>query len=294
VERLHAGRRACGVLLILVIAATGGSCRSSQTAWTESDGGATRWIDVPAGRLKTRVYTGTRVSESPVLVLVLHGDLPDPPPSYHYEFAKVVADTLASSSGTGIVAAGVLRPGYADPTGERSSGDMGRAITDNYTPEVVDAVELAARELAAAHHPRAVVLVGHSGGGAIVASLLGRHPDTAEAAVLAGCGCDPAAWRSRRLAATGNSMFAGPTRSLQPLALVDRVAPGTLVRLVVGDQDDVTPPADSQAYATALRARGVDASVNVAPGLGHNILFAPAVRDALRDVLTRLGKATPR
>jgi pimeloyl-ACP methyl ester carboxylesterase len=249
---------------------------------------------VPAGRLKTRVYTGQRVSESPVLVLVLHGDLPAPPPSYQYEFAKVVADTLESSSGTGIVAAGVLRPGYQDPTGERSSGDMGRAIADNYTPEVVDAIERAAGELAADHHPRAVVLVGHSGGGALAANLLGRHPDVARAAVLAGCGCDPAAWRARRLAATGNPMFAGPTRSLLPLTLVDRLAPGTLVRLVVGDQDDVTPPADSQAYATALRARGVDASVKVAPGLGHNILFAQPVRDALRDVLARLGEPPPR
>src|SRR5688500_5925750 len=147
---------------MLVIGATAlGACRSSRTTWTESDGGLTRWIDVPAGRLKTRVYTGTLMSDSPVLVLVLHGDIPDPPPSYQYEFAKVAADTLESTSGTDIVAVGVLRPGYPDPTGERSSGDMGRAAADNYSPEVIDAVERAARELATGYKPRAVILVGH-------------------------------------------------------------------------------------------------------------------------------------
>ena len=65
-------------------------------------------------------------------MLVLHGDLPDPAPSYQYEFAKVIADRFE-----GVVAAGVLRPGYRDPAGAESSGDMERAMADNYTPEVV-------------------------------------------------------------------------------------------------------------------------------------------------------------
>jgi pimeloyl-ACP methyl ester carboxylesterase len=95
---------------------------------------------------------------------------------------------------------------------------MGRAIADNNTPEVVDAVERAARDLATEHNTSAVVLVGHSGGAAIVANVLGRYPDLAQGAVLVGCGCDPVAWRAARLAETGNPMFAGPTRSLLPLA----------------------------------------------------------------------------
>jgi predicted esterase len=243
----------------------------------------TRWIDVSGGRLKTRVYTGAAVSTSPVLVLVLHGDLPEPPPSYQYEFAKVIADRVES-----VVAAGVLRPGYRDPTGSQSSGDMGRAVADNYTPEVVDGVALAARELSSAHHAQAIVLVGHSGGAAIVADVLGRHPGLARGAVLAGCGCDPSAWRARRRTETGNPMFDGPTRSLLPLNLAREVAPGTVVRMVVGDADDVTPQADSQAYATVLRERGIDVSVDVVPGLGHNILFAPRVLDALTNLLKGL------
>src|SRR5262245_40173731 len=161
-------------MLALMMAAGGAvSCRSSTPQWTENDGGATHWIDIPAGRLKTRVYTGTVTSTSPILVLVLHGDLPDPPPSYQYEFAKaLVADPAVA---TDVVAAGGLRPGYREPAGDRSSGDMGRAVADNYTPEVVDAVARAARELKKAHRARATILVGHSGGAAIAADLLGRH-----------------------------------------------------------------------------------------------------------------------
>jgi hypothetical protein len=31
-----------------------------------------------------------------------------------------------------VVAAGILRAGYTDPYGDQSSGDMGRAVADNY------------------------------------------------------------------------------------------------------------------------------------------------------------------
>ena len=281
--------RAWCVSLVLVSAVgVAASCRSPQAQWTENDGGVTHWVDVPAGPLKTRVYAGTAVSESPVLVLVLHGDQPDPPPSYQYEFAKVVADTIENTAATDVVAAGALRPGYRDPTGDRSSGNMGRAVADNYTPEVVDAVARAAQELAKDHHARATILVGHSGGAAIAANVLGRHPDVARGAVLVACACDPSAWRARRRGETSNPIFDGPTRSILPLDVAPAVARGQIVRMVVGQEDNVTPPTDSQTYATALRQHGIDVSVDVVPGLGHNILFAPRVFDALANVLKGL------
>ena len=286
VSLLSARPRVWRVSLVLLLAALVAACGSSQSQWNENDGGTTRWIDVAGGRLKTRVYTGASLSKSPVLVLVLHGDLPEPPPSYQYEFAKVVASGTANVAD--VIAAGVLRPGYSDPAGDRSSGDMGRAIADNYTPEVVDAVARAARELSKAYHATTIVLVAHSGGAAVAADLLGSHPDLARGAVLVGCGCDPTAWRRKRRTETGNPMFDGPTRSLQPLSLASEVARGTVVRLVVGGNDDVVPPAQSHAYATALRERGIDVSVDEVPRLGHNILFEPRVLDAVRDVLTTL------
>ena len=275
------GRLGLCAALTLTIAA--GSC-APQRQWTENDGGVTRWIDVAGGRLKTRVYRSADPGAAPILVIVLHGDLPEPAPSYQYEFARTVADRT-----DGVVVAGVLRPGYRDPTGDQSSGDMGGAVADNYTPEVVDAVARAARDLATEHRASAIVMVGHSGGAAIAANLLGRHAAVAQGAVLVACGCDPTAWRAGRWAATGNRMFEGSTRSLLPLTLAAHVPPATIVRMVVGDADDVAPPAVSQAYAAALRSHGVQVSLTIVPGLGHNILFAPAVFHALGDVVTQLG-----
>ena len=100
---------------------------------------------------------------------------------------------------------------------------------------------------------------------------------------------DPEAWRKRRRTETGNPTFDEPTRSLQPLQLARGVGRDAVVRLVVGQNDEVVPPAHSHAYATALRQRGIDVAETVLPGLGHNILFAAPVIDAVTDVLTILN-----
>ncbi len=113
---------------------------------------------------------------------------------------------------------------------------------------------------------RRVVMVGHSGGATIAAIVLGRHPQVADAALLVACGC-------------------GATRSLQPLDFVSGVRRGIAVRLLVGEQDEVTPPEQSQRYAGVLQKRGVDAQVTVLPGLGHNIMFTQPVFAAMADLL---------
>lgn len=290
---------------------------------SERLGGETHWIDVSAGELKAQVFEDAGVVDRPLLILVLHGDLPNPPPDYQYLFAKMLtlpnepeawaalraalpadwSDERVAAVGSAvrgalgsdwnheiIVAAGILRPGYADPSGDRSFGDMGMAVGDNYTPEVVDAVATAARHLRAMHNARLVVLVGHSGGGAIVANVLGRHPDAADAALLVACGCDPEAWRARMNAQQPDPIWEGPTASLMPLSLVNGVAPEVRVRLLVGEADDVALPQDSRKYAEALVARGIDARLNVVPGLGHNILMTP---DAFRELSALIGELPP-
>src|SRR6185503_18554099 len=189
---------------------------------SDTIGGETQWIDVAGGRLKTQVFAHVSDGRRPILILILHGDIPNPPPDYQYVFAKLLAEEIPRSSERSaqlraalgarweqksIVAAGILRPGYADPSGDRSSGEMGKAVGDNYTPEVVDVVAAAARDLKAKYDATAVVLVGHSGGGAIAANVLGRHPDVANAALLVACGCDPEAWRARMGAQQPGSLW---------------------------------------------------------------------------------------
>jgi pimeloyl-ACP methyl ester carboxylesterase len=279
--------RAAAKVLLLTLVVTGGCTPDT----TSQIGGATVWLDVAQGRVKAQVFARETVSERPILVLILHGDIPDPRPDYQYLFAKAITvdwpdapailPALRTALGDDwrdddIVAAGILRPGYEDPAGDRSSGDMGRAIGDNYTPEVVDAVASAAQQLEALYNARAVVLVGHSGGGAIVANILGRHPERADGALLVACGCDPEAWRSRMRTQNPAPMWAEPNPSLLPLALAGEVNADVTVRLIVGDQDEVTLPDEIRRYAEALQQRGVDAQLTIEPGLGHNMLITPA------------------
>lgn len=243
--------------------------------------------------MKAQVFgsTGAADGARPILVAVLHGDLPDP--DYHYVFARSLTQA-PSDTDTGaavdepIVAAGILRPGYRDPSGDRSSGTMGRATADNYTPEVIDSIAVAARLLEADFDARAVVLVGHSGGAAIVADVLGRHPDVADAALLVGCGCDPEAWRNRMRSTLPSPIWDEPNASLMPLALVGGLNRDVKVRMLVGDQDADTPPQDSRRYANALVARGIDVQLTVAPGLAHNILLTPETRREFRLLLDEL------
>ena len=235
-------------------------------------GGKTQWIDVRDGRLKAEVYATTPLSARPVLVIVLHGDLFNPTPSYQYAFAQALTqgfdapampDQVRARLGghpevRDVVGAGLLRPGYTDNAGDRSDGERGDAQGDNFTTEVVDAVATAARTLKERYMARRVVMVGHSGGATIAAIMLGRYPEVTDAALLVACGC-------------------GATRSLQPLDFVSEVRRDNNVRLLVGEQDKVTPPELSQRYADALRKRGVDAQVTILPGLAHNIMFTAPV-----------------
>jgi hypothetical protein len=47
---------------------------------TSRIGGATLWTNVPQGRLKAQVFAKEKIRERPILVLILHGDIPNPRP----------------------------------------------------------------------------------------------------------------------------------------------------------------------------------------------------------------------
>ena len=79
-----------------------------------------------------------------------------------------------------------------------------------------------------------------------------------------------------------------PNPSLLPLTLVGQVRPETVVRLVVGSEDDVVMPAASRRYAEALQRQGVDAQLTIEPGLGHNILVTPAAFRELGSLVRKI------
>ena len=245
-------------------------------------GGEVQWIGVTGGRLKAQVYSTTPLSARPTLVIALHGDLFDPTPSYQYAFAQALTqsfdapampDRVRARLGphpavNDVVAAGLLRPGYTDNAGDRSDGDRGDARGDNYTAGVTRDISRAVQVLKERFTARRVVLVGHSGGAAIAALVLGQHPDLADAALLVACAC-------------------GPSQSLQPLEAASGVRRDVIVRLLVGKDDAVTPPDVSLRYAEVLQKRGIEAHVTVLPGLGHNIMFTQPVFAEIARLLRR-------
>lgn len=255
---------------------------SKQAPWLAE--GKAVWIDTATGQLKARVYQSARLSERPVLLVLVHGDIP-----YRHQGLYGVAHAIASNS-LNVVAAGVLRPGYKDAEGDTSAGKMGYVIGDNYTPEVVDAIAVVVRELKATYQARAVVIAGHSGGGAIAANLIGGHSNVVDAALLLACGCDPTEFMTRWTREHPEFPRNLPNPSLLPLELAPAVSLRTRVRMVFGERDEVVRLVSSEAYVNALKSRGLDAQLTVAPGVGHNdVIRANETRAAMRELLSLSG-----
>lgn len=203
------------------------------------------------------------------LFVLLHGNHSNGSPAVSmFRFA----DKLAKDGPPGTVAVALIRPGYDNAEGEYSSGNAaGRA--DNFTAANIDIVADAIGRLKAFHRAKRVVLVGHSGGAATTGVILGRHPGLADAAVVVGCPCNVPAWRAARRGM--------PWSSESAVDYASRVPAMTRVAIIVGSRDDVTPPALSAEFATALRQRGIMAELSVIDDADHvAIIAAPAVFEA--------------
>lgn len=164
----------------------------------------------------------------------------------------------------GVVAVGLIRPGYYDSNDNWSTGASYRGAGDGYRDTVVDAVAGAVAALKAHHGADRVVLVGHSGGAAISGVILGRHPGLADAALLAACPCHVPDWRIMR---RGQNTW---TRSLSPHEVESGIPEGTRIVAVTGAEDGNTRSAIARDYVKRLRARGIDAEFVEMPDAGHN------------------------
>jgi len=90
-------------------------------------------------------------------------------------------------------------------------------------------------------------------------------------------------------ATKGGKIWERPVRSLSPLSLVKGIPASTRVSMLVGSDDQTTPPSLTNAYAAALRDRGIPVDVAIAPGLGHNILLEPVAMDRLKQIVSTTG-----
>lgn len=206
------------------------------------------------------------VSDTPgerrVVVAMLHGDSVGRLEDRHLERWTGIGQSLTAP---GRVVVFLVRPGYRSPAGDSSGWANPR--DDDYTAQNVDRVAQALRNLRKAYQADKVVLVGHSGGAATSALVLGRHPDAADGALIMGCPCDVPPWRDHRNSQRGGG---GPwLNSLNPLDAVAGVRAGTPVIVATGAQDDNTLPLFGQRWAEAAAARGVAVKFEAVPGRDH-------------------------
>ncbi|UOQ54337.1 alpha/beta hydrolase family protein [Hymenobacter cellulosivorans] len=241
---------------------------------------AGEWVGTGPQRLWTQTYRSAQLTDHPTLLLVLHGDAPFNRPAYQYALARQVAQANAN-----VVAVGLLRPGYTDPAGHQSAGERGEATGDNYTPAVIDAVAAALTTLKARYQAGRVVVAGHSGGAAITADLLGRHPGLADAALLASCPCNVAAWRTHMKRQVGGPVWDLPTQSISPEQVVARIPAATRVTLLTGTADTIAPPALTKEYYGRLQRQGISAKLRELPAQGHDLFLAKDVQQEVSQLL---------
>lgn len=216
-------------------------------------------------------------ADQPETMLVwLHGNVSTGgPANSHFKLAEAAAKEFAANR---VISVALVRPGYPDGTGEYSSGsDNGRA--DNWHQQTVKEIGTVIIRLKKHFNPRTTILIGHSGGAAISAVLLGMQPELADSVILIGCPCDMITWR------IGRSRT--PWLSEDPLAWINQVKPTARVIAITGSQDQTTPPQLVKTYIHRLQERGVDASFILVPEAGHiDILRSQAITDAISRFLS--------
>jgi pimeloyl-ACP methyl ester carboxylesterase len=277
-----------GVLTSPIVVAMGAVMLGLVThVFAASAGGQPLQVQGGRWQLAGRAYQSANLSTHPHLIIVIHGDAPSANPSYQYAFADAAAAALDN-----VVAVGLLRPGYEDGMGGRSAGHRGFALADNYTLDDIASVAGAAKTLMLRYHAADLTLVGHSGGSTIAANILALYPGLARGALLVSCPCDVPAFRWNMMKHQWNPLWLIPVHAISPQDHVAQIPRNTIVRMVVGGADPVTPPPLTLAFARALEANGVDVQVLVLKNLGHEILLQAAVLQQLRALMNEARAPT--
>ena len=233
-----------------------------------------------------RAFLSKNLSSERVLVVALHGDAP--PPHEHPDYQYIFASKVAAMS-QGVLAVGLLRPGYTDPRGNHSGGELGQLNGDNWNARNTDAVAEAIRTLKCRYHARNVVVAGHSGGAAITANILGRHPGLIDVALLVSCPCGSVEeWRKNMLQLTGIPVFKGEIHTLSPIEQVKDISDHVAITLMVGTQDKVAPQKFSEQYLATASKLGKNVKLIKLKGRPHNTFLYRAVFAEVGAMIKRI------
>jgi acetyl esterase/lipase len=241
-------------------------------------GGTTLLVGASGQRVAGRVYVSGAPSSSAPLVVVLHGDAPYVNPGYQYYFASHLADAVP---GTRVAA--LLRPGYADPYGDKSDGDRGFAVGENYTRQDIDALASAIQFLKSEWQSPSVIVVGHSGGATLAADIADLNPGLVKHLFLVGCPCDVPAFRRHMARLQWSPLWLLPVRSLSPMQTLEQMNKSTTITAISGSDDPIALPQYAQTYIAKAKSSGISAEMIVLPGKGHEILNEPAVLERIAE-----------
>ncbi len=205
--------------------------------------------------LVIRTYGET--AERTSLIIFIHGDgYRGGPSDYMYWNARIFGTK-------GVVAIGLIRPGYYDSRDNHSTGNSYRE-GDNYQPDVIATVAAAIEVLKKHYQADYVMLAGHSGGSAISGVIIGKYPGLVTAAVLGACPCNVPDWRIMRRG------WNNWRSSLSPHDFIGKIDKKTTVVAITGGNDGNSKPVLARDYVTVLKANGIDATYIEVPGVGHN------------------------
>lgn len=206
-------------------------------------------------------------SERPqTLVVVLHGDGRGQLLDRQIERWRLTSQALGAANRNVVF---MVRPGYQSPIGNSSGWANPR--DDDYTAGNVERVAGALQTLRERYQPTRLILIGHSGGAALSALVLGKYPGTADAALLLACPCDLPQVRAHRDAQRGQSTGGWPN-SLNPLDVIGGIPAGTQVWAITGAQDDNTLPMFAKRWVDAAAAKGIAAKFEEVQGQNHGSL----------------------
>ncbi len=183
------------------------------------------------------------------LVVIIHGDTSKGGPSDYFVRRVQQLNPFAND----MMVVTLIRPGYYDKNYNYSTGsNYGRGYK-SYTAHNVDSIAKAIKTLKDVYQPQKLIVVGHSGGAAITANMIGRHHNLVDGAVLSSCPCNIAKWREGH-----GKKVRKNTRTLSPIDFAHNVK-NTSVIAISGSRDKNTFPRLSSEYIDTLQKYGVDA-----------------------------------
>jgi pimeloyl-ACP methyl ester carboxylesterase len=219
-------------------------------------------------------------STEPTTILAwLHGDMSSGgPASYHFFSAQKAAQEFSAGS---VMSVAIVRPGYPDGNGASSTvSSFHSGRYDHYTQENIAEVGAVLEKLRLKYKPKSLIIVGHSGGAATAAVLLGMKPQLADAAVLVSCPCELVSWRSSQ----GGRPW---SQSENPTRWAKRISASTRVIALTGANDVNTSPNLASTYVDLLRSRGIDATFQFIDAAHTNALESAEVLAAIAKLLPR-------